>query len=261
MKRIQKSRTRTAQPKSTGRAANSLPEPTALIAFGAHPDDIEFGCGGIVAQETRNGRPVHFVICSRGESASNGTPAQRVVEAEKAARLLGATVEFVDLDGDAQLDVKAAHAIKLAAILRRIRPAIVLAPTLVENQHPDHAKLGRLVRDACRLARYAGLAKLRGKAAHATELLFFYAMSPESEPQNAMPVLIDVSAPEIVEVWNSAMQAHGSQMKTRNYAELQLARARLHGLRASVSYAIPLWPNDPLVFGSLAGFGSSVRRF
>ena len=234
---------------------------SALVAFGAHPDDIEFGCGGIVALEARAGRPVHFVICSRGESASSGTPVQRVEEAKRAARLLGATVEFVDLDGDAHLDVKAAHAIKLAAILRRVRPAIVLAPTLVENQHPDHPKLGRLVRDACRLARYAGLAELKEKGAHATELLFFYAMSPESEPQSAMPVLIDVSAPEIVEVWNSAMQAHGSQMKTRNYAELQLARARLHGLRAGVSYAIPLWPNDPLVFGSLAGFGSSARRF
>ncbi|HEY4953231.1 MAG TPA: PIG-L family deacetylase, partial [Verrucomicrobiae bacterium] len=38
-----------------------------LLAFGAHPDDIEFGCGGVMAREAQAGRPIHFVICSRGE--------------------------------------------------------------------------------------------------------------------------------------------------------------------------------------------------
>ena len=56
----------------------SLPDLTPLLAFGAHPDDIEFGCGGVIAKETRAGRAAHFVICSRGEAASHGTPKQRV---------------------------------------------------------------------------------------------------------------------------------------------------------------------------------------
>ena len=56
---------------------NSRPEPAPLLAFGAHPDDIEFGCGGVVARETRAGRPGPCVVCSRGESGSNGTPAER----------------------------------------------------------------------------------------------------------------------------------------------------------------------------------------
>src|ERR1700683_5438165 len=115
-----------------------------LLAFGAHPDDIEFGCGGVIAQETRAGRASHFVVCPRGEAGTHGTPKQRVAEAKKSAALLGATVEFIELDGDAHLEVRAAHAIKLARILRRTRPGIVLAPSLVENQHPDHARLGQL---------------------------------------------------------------------------------------------------------------------
>ena len=139
----------------------SRPEPAPLLAFGAHPDDIEFGCGGVIAKETRAGRAAHFVICSRGEAGTHGTPEQRVAEAKKSAAILGATVEFIELDGDAHLEVRAAHAIKLAGIIRRVRPGIVLAPSLVENQHPDHAKLGQLVRDACRLARYGGVKELR----------------------------------------------------------------------------------------------------
>ena len=94
-------------------------EPAPLLAFGAHPDDIEFGCGGIIAGETRAGRAAHFVICSRGESGTHGTPAGRVREARKAARILGATVEFIQLDGDARLEARASHALRLAAIIRR----------------------------------------------------------------------------------------------------------------------------------------------
>ena len=75
----------------------------SIVAFGAHPDDIEFGCGGVIARETENGRSVHFVVCSRGEAATNGTPAVRVREAKRAAALLGATIEFVDLGGDAHI--------------------------------------------------------------------------------------------------------------------------------------------------------------
>lgn len=236
-------------------------KPTPLLAFGAHPDDIEFGCGGVIANETRAGRAAHFVICSQGEAGTNGTPAERRKETLRAATLLGATVEFIELDGDAHLEIKAAHAIKLAAILRRLRPSIVLAPSLVENQHPDHWRLGKLVRDASRLARYGGLKELRRAPSHAIEHLFYYSVTADADPRDLTPVLVDVSAPEVIAAWSAAMAAHASQQKTRNYGELQLTRARLHGLRAGVSHAIPLWPNDPLVINSLSTFSKSARQF
>lgn len=230
----------------------SLPEPVSLVVFGAHPDDAEFGCGGIIARETAFGRKAHLVVCSRGEAGSHGTPEQRTVEAEKAAALLGATMEFVELDGDSHLEVRAAHAVKLAGVLRRLRPATVLAPSIVENQHPDHAKLGRIVRDAARLARYGGVSELRDLPPHAVGQLFFYAVSPEAEPTDITPVLIDISAPEVVKAWMAAMEAHASQVSARQYVELQLTRARLRGLRAGIGHAMALFPNDPLVLDSLA---------
>ncbi|HEY1662745.1 MAG TPA: PIG-L family deacetylase [Verrucomicrobiae bacterium] len=236
-------------------------EPAPLLAFGAHPDDIEFGCGGVIASETRAGRAAHFVICSRGESATHGTPAQRAAEAKKSARLLGASLEFVELDGDAHLEVRARHAIKLAAIIRRLRPGIVLAPSLVEDQHPDHSRLGQLVRDACRLARYGGVKELRRAPAHAIGQLFYYAVTTEAEPSGAVPVLIDVSAPEILAAWKSSMEAHATQVAARNYVELQLTRARLRGLRVGVGHAIALFPATPIVLDSLAQAGRGARRF
>ena len=232
-----------------------------LLAFGAHPDDIEFGCGGVIAREAAAGRAVHFVLCSRGEAGTHGTPAGRTAEAKAAARILGATVEFLTLDGDAQLELKAAHALKLAAIIRRRRPDVVLAPTLEQNQHPDHYRLGQLVRDAARLARFGGLRPLKKLRAHAIGQLYFYAISPDAEPAGQPPVLIDLSAPGIVATWTKAMAAHASQLRTRNYVEFQLARARVHGMSAGLEYAQPLYPNDPLVFDSLAAVGRGARSF
>jgi N-acetylglucosamine malate deacetylase 1 len=232
-----------------------------VLAFGAHPDDIEFGCGGVIAQETRAGRAAHFVVCSRGEAATHGRPEQRVVEAQDAAALLGATIEFVDLDGDSHLEVRAAHAITLAGVLRRVRPGIVLAPSLVENQHPDHSRLGRLVCDAARLARFGGVRELTASPPHRIAQLLFYALTPEAEPANISPVLIDISRPEIVAAWVAAMEAHASQTSARNYVEVQLTRARLHGLGAAVEYATALFPADPLVFTSLSGLGRVPRGF
>src|SRR5271170_8327010 len=103
---------------------NFPPDLAPLLAFGAHPDDLEFGCGGVLALEARAGRPVHCVICSRGEAGTHGTPRQRTAEAKKGAKLLGAALEFLELDGDARLEARAAHAVKLAAVIRRLRPGI-----------------------------------------------------------------------------------------------------------------------------------------
>ena len=235
--------------------------PATLLAFGAHPDDIEFGCGALIARETQAGRPAHLVVCSRGEAGTNGTPAGRTREAKRAAALLGATIEFIDLGGDAHFEATPARAIQLAAILRRVRPGIVLAPSLVENQHPDHVRLGQMVRDATRLARYGGLKELRRFTPHAIGQLFFYAVTAEAEPTDLGRVLVDVSGPEVIRVWTAAMEAHASQLRTRNYVELQLTRARLNGLRAGVEHAVALFANDAIVVDSLAALEWAARKF
>lgn len=240
---------------------HDTPQESTIVAFGAHPDDIEFGCGGVIARETQDGRSAHFVVCSCGEAGTHGTPEVRVAEATDAARLLGATIEFVELDGDAHLEIRAAHAIRLAAIIRHCKPRVVLSPSLVQNQHPDHWRLATLVRDATRFARYGGLAELKEIAPHTIEQLFYYALGPEAEPRDITPMLVDISPPQVVEAWTTAMRAHASQVQARNYIDLQLSRARQHGLRAGLEYAMPLFPNDPLVLDSLAAVRRAARRF
>lgn len=235
-------------------------EPAPLLALGAHPDDVEFGCGAVLIQAARAGRPVHVVVCTRGEAASHGTPAERAREARRAAALMGASFEFLVLGRDAALEARPAAARALAGLIRRLRPELVLAPTIEGEQHPDHVALGRIARDAARLARFGGLAGLRG-APHALGQLFHYAVTPEAEPAGGGRIVVDVSAPEVMAAWTAAMAAHASQLRTRNYVELQLARARVLGLRAGVEHAQALFPASAPVVAGLDGLTRAVRRF
>ena len=172
---------------------------------------------------------MHFVVCSRGEAGTHGTPAVRTREAKAAARILGATIEFLELDGDAHLEMKVAHTLRLAALIRRVRPAVVLAPTLERNQHPDHWRLGQLVCDACRLARYGGLRELKRQPRHAIGQLFYYAIGPGAEPATGTPVLINLSAPAIMRAWTAAMRsiAHPESAAAARMTEARARPGRL----------------------------------
>jgi len=241
-----------------------------ILALGAHPDDLEFSVGAVLAGEGREGRLVRLALCSRGECASHGTAELRAAEAAAGAEILGAELEFVDFPaalppagGDCRLQGTPSNALAIAGLIRRHKPALLLAPTPSVNQHPDHAALSGLARDAARLARYGGIPELRDLAPHAIQVLLFYAVTPDAEPRDITPIFIDVSAPEILDTWTRAMRAHESQQKTRGYVDLQLTRARLNGHRIGppVTHAIALYPADPPVFSSLGALGKSARHF
>ena len=74
-----------------------------ILAVGAHPDDIEFGCAHVLIQEVRKGNNVKLLVLSRGEAGSNGTPEARESEARAAAKLIGADIDFL---GKTWLDIK-----------------------------------------------------------------------------------------------------------------------------------------------------------
>jgi LmbE family N-acetylglucosaminyl deacetylase len=228
-----------------------------ILAIGAHPDDIEFGCAPVLIQEVRKGNRVRIVVLTKGEAASAGTPEIRVRETQAAAGLIGAELGFLELGGDCHLRSGPESALAVAAEIRRFEPEIVLAPHPAENQHPDHAAAGRMVRDAARLARYGGLKDLLDLPRHQIASLYFYSITGTFDPPPDL--LIDVSAAE--EQWAKVIACHESQMKTKAYPDLVRTRARLHGLAIGVSSAVGLWTNDPIRLDSLSDLTLSSRTF
>ena len=227
-----------------------------ILAIGAHPDDIEFGCAHVLIQEVRRGNRVKLLILSRGEASSHGTPESREAESRAAAALIGADLEFLDFGGDCHIQPTRAHAFEIAAEIRKFQPSIVLAPESDENQHPDHAVVGKLTRDACRFARYVGLKDLADQAPHAVAALYYYAITqPLADPD----VVIDIS--DVLTVWDAVMRCHASQMQTRSYADLRLAAARHLGLSIGVEYAVGFHANDPVRVSALSEITLSSRHF
>lgn len=236
-----------------------------ILAVGPHPDDIEFGCAPVLIQEIRKGNQVRIVVLSKGEAASHGSPEERVEEANAAARVMGAEIGFLDhlLDhpssrgGDCHLRHSPENAFAIAGEIRRFQPRIVLAPHPDENQHPDHSAAARLVRDAARLARYAGLKELQDLPPHAIGNLYFYSIT---QTYSLNPdIVIDTSG--IESEWEAAIACHRSQMKTKAYLHLVQTRARALGASIGVSSAVGLWVNDPVRLSSLSDLTLSSRNF
>jgi N-acetylglucosamine malate deacetylase 1 len=137
-------------------ASTESTEPIDLLAIAAHRDDVELTCGGTLSKAVRAGHRVAILDLTQGEMGTRGSAEIRAAEAQRAAGVLGITVrENLQLP-DAAIVNDPATREKLARVLRRLRPKIVIAPAL-EGRHPDHRASAQLVRDACFLS---GLAKL-----------------------------------------------------------------------------------------------------
>jgi N-acetylglucosamine malate deacetylase 1 len=127
-----------------------------ILAFGAHPDDVELACSGTLVMHKRAGYKIGIVDLTRGELGTRGTPEIRDEESRKAAKIL-------DVDAREQLGFRdgfftndADHQLKVIRMIRKYKPEIVLA-NAVHDRHPDHGKGSRVVSDACF---YAGLRKI-----------------------------------------------------------------------------------------------------
>lgn len=173
-----------------------------VLAIGAHPDDVELGCGATVAKLARAGRRVGILHLTRGEAGTRGTAEERRREAEQAAGILGAAhLEIFDF-GDGALRTGVAEEEALVELLRRLRPELVLAPT-PEDRHPDHGRAHRLVRDACF---YAGLARRGGGRPHRPAALFAYMQHDHFVPA----FVVDVTESWALKM--AALDAYGSQI-------------------------------------------------
>ncbi|MCZ8197668.1 MAG: bacillithiol biosynthesis deacetylase BshB1 [Flavobacterium sp.] len=122
-----------------------------ILAFGAHPDDVELSCSGTIAKEISLGRKVGIVDLTRGELGTRGSAEIRDIEAANAAIILGVHVrENLNMrDGFFINDEK--HQLEVIKMIRKYKPEIVLC-NAIDDRHIDHSKGSRLVSDACFLS-------------------------------------------------------------------------------------------------------------
>jgi bacillithiol biosynthesis deacetylase BshB1 len=127
-----------------------------VLAFGAHPDDVELGCAGLLLVEKANGKRVGIIDLTQGELGSRGTVETREKEALHAAEILQLNVRENLKMKDGFLQNDETNQFKIITTIRKYKPEVVVC-NAPEDRHPDHGKSAQLVSDAAFLA---GLIKI-----------------------------------------------------------------------------------------------------
>jgi len=225
-----------------------------VLAFSAHPDDIELAAAGTLIKLNKQGYAVGIADMTRGEFGSRGTMDIRQKEAEEAARLIGAKVrECLDIP-DGSVTVTRENHLKVVRLLRKYRPSIVFTHYW-RARHADHIATSHLVTEACYLS---GLVKMEtGQERFRPKRILYHQILYDVVPS----FLIDISG-EIEQKWK-AVRAHKSQffdpeskepetlLSTRAFLENLETRMKYFGSLIGVSHAEPFLTMEPVAIPDL----------
>ena len=223
-----------------------------ILAFGAHPDDIEISAGGMLIAEARTGRKLGLIDLTRGEMGTRGTPEIRDNEAMHAMKIIGAIVRENLNMRDAFIETNSENLEKVIRAIRKYQPEIVLtnAPS---DRHPDHGHAASLVVDACFKS---GLRKYlidgTGENAWRPKAIYQYMQFYHHKPD----FIYDVS--ETIDQKLQSILAHESQffnpesiepettIASFQFRESIKARALEYGLQAGFDYGEPYMVRRPV---------------
>jgi bacillithiol biosynthesis deacetylase BshB1 len=178
-----------------------------ILAFGAHPDDVELGCAGTLLGAIAEGKKVGVIDLTKGELGTRGTVDQRLKEAQIASKILGLTVRENLGMADGFFANDHAHQMLIVEIIRRYQPSILFV-NAPEDRHPDHGRAAQLVEAAAFLA---GLSKIEtshngvAQTAWRPTQVFHYIQSRSLAPN----FVVDIS--KFMDKKMESILAHSSQ--------------------------------------------------
>ena len=220
-----------------------------VLAFGPHPDDLEIGLGGTLAKQAALGHTVGLCDLTRGEMSSNGTPEERVREAEAASKVLGvAWRENLGLP-DRGIGTSPDHMRRVVELIRRVGPRTVAIPYW-QDRHPDHQAAAALLRDAvfnAKLKRY----QAAGDPWQPDWVCCYFI-------NDAGPISFVVDVSDYYEVKRRALACYASQfvratesaqtrLNSPRFPQLIESRDAQFGALAGVAFAEGIVVNEPVV--------------
>lgn len=217
-----------------------------MMAIGAHPDDVEVGCGGLFAKSAEQGHKIGFAILTEGEMGTGGDIEIRRKESQEAANIMGANLLHTFNWGDTQLFDTYERREELAALIRRAAPRVILCPYPHVSHgrrggHPDHVATGEIAINAVMLA---ALKKFESDAPpHHVERMFYYFLPADVKPT----FIVDIS--EHYDKWLDSLKAHASQFqnpqKEMDYIFYLETSARAAGQLGRCKYGQAYYAAEP----------------
>lgn len=190
-----------------------------LLAIGAHPDDIEYGCGGTLLRHSQNGHKIHLFILTRGEKGGDGEIRKR--EQLDSIQLLGAEKVFWGGYSDTEVVCSRKLIMDIEEVLSQIQPDLILVH-FYDDTHQDHRNLAQATITATR---------------YVQNILFYEAPTT----QKFMPtIFVDIGP--VLEKKMALLKAHASQVKKTNIEDLSIveiarAVATSRGIQGRIKYA------------------------
>ena len=228
----------------------AAPTPVDLLAFGPHPDDIEIGIGGTVAKHVALGFRVGLCDLTCGEMGSNGTVEERLAEAEAARAVLGAAWRTNLRIPDRAIGSDPAHALAIAALVRRARPGAIAIPYW-SDRHPDHVAASQLLTEAifsAGLRRYPA----EGEAWKAQSVCYYF-INDSAAPSFVVDVSTQYEAKRgalachVTQFAPPAADAVATRLTSSRFQQLIESRDAQFGANAGVAYAEGFIVKQPLV--------------
>ena len=216
-----------------------------ILAFGAHPDDVELGCAGTLLGAIAEGKKVGVIVLTKGELGTRGSISQRLSEAQLASEVMGLTIrENLEMADGFFINNKE-HQLIIIETIRRFQPSIIFC-NAPEDRHPDHGRAASLVAEAAFLS---GLKKIQtihngvAQEAWRPTQVFHYIQSRNLTPN----FVVDIS--KHIEKKMEAILAHSSQfydpksnepdtfISSAAFLEFVKGRAKELGQQIGVQYA------------------------
>jgi N-acetylglucosamine malate deacetylase 1 len=223
-----------------------------ILAFGAHPDDVELSCSGTLIKHIKAGKKVGLVDLTRGELGTRGTKEIREAEAAESTKIMGVSIrENLDMD-DCFFTNDRENKMKVVQAIRKYQPEIILA-NAVSDRHPDHGRGAALVSEAVFLA---GLLKVETMAdgkkqdLWKTKVVYHYIQDRYIKPD----FIVDIS--DFIEIKQQAIKAFKSQFYNPDSTEPETAISTKEFLDFLNSRAIDLGRS----IGARYGEGFTVER-
>ena len=212
------------------------------LAFGAHPDDIELSCSGLLLKLKKQGYSVGIVDLTRGELGTRGSAEIRAAEAKEASHILDLNIRENALLNDGNITIDDSSKKVVIEIIRKYRPKVVFCPYW-DDRHPDHVATSKLV-DISFF--YSGLSKIATEHAHyRPESLIYYFQHTVVQPT----FIVDIS--DEFETKLKAIKAFKSQFYEKESSEPQTYisrpeflesvtnKAKYFGFQIGVDYGEP----------------------
>jgi bacillithiol biosynthesis deacetylase BshB1 len=216
-----------------------------ILAFGAHPDDVELGCAGTLLGAIAEGKKVGVIDLTKGELGTRGSISQRLSEAQLASELLGLSIRENLGMADGFFINNKEHQLIIIETIRRFQPSIIFC-NAPEDRHPDHGRAASLIEEAAFLS---GLEKIKtshegiAQEAWRPTQVFHYIQSRNLTPN----FVVDIS--KHIEKKMEAILAHSSQfydpksnepdtfISSAAFLEFVKGRAKELGQQIGVQYA------------------------